>query len=109
MSGRKVRLSAGSFAAGGKKRSGGGSAEDYAEAVNADLEDARAAVPPFPRLLAGDATPEALVRLMVEQGGRIALLSPEGDPFRLADGRYSDGAARLDELKRAWCEDSIYV
>lgn len=74
------------------------------------LEEARAQVPPLPRLLAADATPEALVRLMAEQDGRIALLSPEGDPFRIADGRYSRGGeARLDELKRAWSGEAIRV
>lgn len=74
------------------------------------LETARAEVPSIPRLLAADATPEALVRLMAEQGGHIALLSPEGDPFRIADGRYSRGGeARLDELKRAWSGEAIRV
>jgi len=38
---------------------------------------------------------------MAEQGGRIAVLSPEGGPLRMLDGRYSDGAARLEELDRA--------
>ena len=60
-----------------------------------DLEDARAKVPTLPRILVGDATPEALVRRMSENEGRAALLSPEGDPLRMVDGRHSDGAARL--------------
>jgi replicative DNA helicase len=42
------------------------------------------------RLLADDATPEALVSLMAEQHGRMAVLSPEGgDVFDLIGGRYS--------------------
>lgn len=44
-------------------------------------------MPVLPRLLAADATPEALVRLMAEQGGRIALLAPEADPLAIADRR----------------------
>ena len=47
------------------------------------------------RLMADDATPEAVGRLLHEQGGRIALLSPEGDVFDLMGGRYSEGTPRL--------------
>ena len=54
-----------------------------------------AVVLPMPRYVADDATPEALGRLWAEQGGRIALLSPEGDTFDLMAGRYSDGVGRL--------------
>jgi hypothetical protein len=46
-------------------------------------------VPVMPRLLADDATPEALGALMAAQGGRIALLSAEGGPFDGMSGRYS--------------------
>lgn len=43
-----------------------------------------------PRLLCGDATPESIVRLMGENGGRIAVLSAEGeDFFGIMKGRYS--------------------
>lgn len=89
---------------------GDGEALYEVEDARRQLEAARVEVPRLPRLLAADATPEALVRLMAEQGGRIALLSPEGDPFRIADGRYSRGGeARLDELKRAWSGEAIRV
>ena len=54
-------------------------------------------VPPLTRLNAPDATPEALVALMAEQGGRLAIWGPEGDPLDIAAGRYSGhGEARLD-------------
>jgi hypothetical protein len=47
-------------------------------------------VPALPRQLADDATPEALVRLMAEHDGRMAVLSPEGgDVFELIGGRYN--------------------
>lgn len=72
------------------------------------LDAAERAVPPLARILASDATPEALVRLMAETGGRIALLSPEADPLGIADGRYSD-RARIDELLRAWSGEAIRV
>lgn len=51
-------------------------------------------LPTTPRLLADDATPEALGSLMAEQQGRIAVMSAEGDVFDLMAGRYS-GAPNL--------------
>ncbi|HUF75738.1 MAG TPA: YfjI family protein [Longimicrobiales bacterium] len=86
-----------------------------AKASRAEVTEARAeldrlerAVPPLPRVLAADATPEALVALMARTGGSIALLAPEGDPLAIADGRY-DKAPRVDELLRAWSGESIVV
>lgn len=91
-------------------RSAGRDAMPGVENARQLLEVARAEVPSIPRLLAADATPEALVRLMADQSGHVALFSPEGDPFRIADGRYSKGGeARLDELKRAWSGEAIRV
>ena len=78
------------------------------EDARAELEAAEAAVPILPRLVASDATPEQLVRLMAEQGGAMALLGPEADVLGIADGRYSD-AARFDELLRAWGGESLTV
>ena len=74
----------------------GKAAADQAQAALADAIAAarRAAgiqVPATPRLLVDDATPEALASLLAEQGGRIALLSPEGDVFDMMAGRYSQG------------------
>ena len=80
---------------------------DEVEAARLALDDAKAKVPLLPRLLVGDATPEALVRRMADNRGRAALLSPEGDPLRMVDGKYSDGAARLDEWKKAWGGETI--
>jgi replicative DNA helicase len=42
-----------------------------------------------PRLLTEDCTPERLAGLLAEQGGRMAILSPEGDVFDVMAGRYS--------------------
>lgn len=59
-------------------------------------------VPVLPRLLAGDMTAEALVRLLAEHDGVMASLSAEGgilDTF--AGGRYSAGMANLDALLQA--------
>ena len=86
----------------------GRSSRQDVEDARTELDAAEAAVPSLPRLLAADATPEALVRIMASTGGSVAVLAPEGDPLALADGRYSD-AARVDELLRAWGGESIRV
>jgi replicative DNA helicase len=48
-------------------------------------------VPPVPRWLADDATPEALAGLLAAHG-RIGLLSPEGDVFDQMAGRYNQAS-----------------
>jgi putative DNA primase/helicase len=63
-----------------------------------------------PRYVADDATPEALTRLLFEQGGRVALLSPEGDTFDLMAGRYSaSGAPNLGVYLKGHAGDDIRV
>jgi replicative DNA helicase len=49
-------------------------------------------VPPVPRLLADDCTPEAAASLLAEQGGRLAIISAEGGIFDIIAGRYSPKA-----------------
>lgn len=45
-----------------------------------------------PRLLAGNLTPEMLIKVMYQQGERMSILSPEGDVLRSVLGlRYGDG------------------
>ena len=62
-----------------------------------------------PRQLADDATPEALAKLLHEQGGRIALLSPEGGVFEQMAGRYSDGMPNLDVYLKGHAGDDIRI
>lgn len=60
-------------------------------------------VPPEPRFLAGDATPEAVVQVAAAQGGRIALVSDEVGPLADMGRRYSSaGAANLDAFLTGW-------
>jgi replicative DNA helicase len=59
-----------------------------AEAIARVAEAANLIVPPVPRWLVDDATPEALAGLLATYG-RIALLSPEGDVFDQMAGRYN--------------------
>src|SRR5215211_3022291 len=65
--------------------------ERQAEAVARAAEAASLTVPPVPRWLADDATPEALAGLLASYG-RIALLSPEGDVFDQMAGRYNQAS-----------------
>jgi replicative DNA helicase len=62
--------------------------ERQAEAIARAAEAANLVVPPLPRWLVDDATPEALAGLLATYG-RIALLSPEGDVFDQMAGRYN--------------------
>jgi hypothetical protein len=57
-----------------------------ADALARELADL--VIPAAPRLVAADTTPEKLVSLLREHGGRMAVLSPEGDVFDLMAGRY---------------------
>lgn len=61
-------------------------------------------VSPAPRLVASDVTSEKLAKMMAENGGRLAILAPEGDLFRIMAGRYS-GGLNFDHYKRAWTGD----
>jgi hypothetical protein len=65
--------------------------ERQAEAIARAAEAANLIVPPAPRWLVDDATPEALAGLLATYG-RIALLSPEGDVFDQMAGRYNPTA-----------------
>jgi replicative DNA helicase len=65
--------------------------EREAEAIARAAEAANLVVPPVPRWLVDDATPEALAGLLATYG-RIALLSPEGDVFDQMAGRYNPTA-----------------
>jgi replicative DNA helicase len=65
--------------------------ERQAEAIARAAEAANLVVPPVPRWLVDDATPEALAGLLATYG-RISLLSPEGDVFDQMAGRYNQAA-----------------
>ncbi|MBP8650016.1 MAG: DUF3987 domain-containing protein [Deltaproteobacteria bacterium] len=62
------------------------------------LED----IPHLPRLLADDATPESLPRILKAQGEVLGIISSEGGIFDIFGGRYSrDGIPNLDLLLKA--------
>ncbi len=67
-------------------------------------------VPALPRLLADDCSPEKLASLLAEQGGRIAVMAPEGDVFELMGGRYSaNGAPNFGVYLRGHAGDDLRV
>lgn len=66
-------------------------------------------VPVLPRLIADDATPEKVSSLLHEQGGRLAVLSAEGDVFELMAGRYSNGVANFGVFLKGHAGDNLRV
>jgi len=80
----------------------GSSAMSEAYSVAAELRDK----PELhePRLIADDVTPEKLAILMQRQGGRLAIISTEGDLFNMMAGKYKDTADLAIYLK-AWSAD----
>lgn len=79
-------------------------AEAMAAAMNADA----VTVPVLPRLVADDVTSEQAASLLAEQGGRLAVLSPEGGIFATLAGRYS-GAPNLEVFLKGHAGDMLRV
>ena len=79
------------------------------EAVELAKQLSATGIPSLPRLLADDATPEAISKLMTEQDGRIAIFSAEGGILETADGRYSDGVANIDIFLKGHSGDSVRI
>jgi replicative DNA helicase len=65
-------------------------------------------VPPIPRLVADDITPEAAATLLAEQNGRLAIISAEGGVFDIIAGRYSK-LPNLDLWLKGHSGDSLKV
>jgi replicative DNA helicase len=61
------------------------------------------------RLLADDATPEAVSGMLADQKGRITIASTEGGIFDIVGGRYSDSTPNLDVYLKGYSGDSIRV
>lgn len=81
-----------------------------AEVLELAREITRLKVPSRPRLVADDATQEKLATLLMEQEGRMAVLSPEGGVFDLLAGRYSAGGApNIDVFLKGHAGDTIRV
>lgn len=68
-----------------------------------------AVVPAEPRVLMGEATPEAVAAGLAEQGGRLAVFSPEGDVFGLLRRYSKDGAANFEVYLKGHAGDELRV
>jgi putative DNA primase/helicase len=62
-----------------------------------------------PQYIGDDATPESVALLLNDNGGRFALLSPEGDVFDLMAGRYSSGSPNIGVYLKGHAGDDIRV
>ena len=62
------------------------------------------------RLILTDTTPEALSRAMAQNGGRMAVVSSEGQFFNILAGSYSgSGAANLDVVLKGYSGEPVRV
>lgn len=83
--------------------------DKLADAISAAQMAEGITVPPVPRLVADDVTPEAAASLLSEQGGRLAILSAEGGIFDTIAGRYSSNVPHLDVFLKGHAGDPLRV
>lgn len=79
------------------------------QAVDIAQKLERMPVPKSLRMIADDATPEELGRLLHNQGGRISIISDEGDVFDMMAGKYSSGKPNIGIYLRAHAGGDIIV
>jgi hypothetical protein len=81
---------------------------EEAASLAADLASTR--VPKSPCFFVDDCTPEQLATILRDQGGRLAVLSPEGDVFDMMAGRYSsDRSSNLGVYLKGHAGDQLRV
>ena len=85
------------------------SAENIEAAKDAVKAAAEIVVPAWPRLVTDDATPEALVSLAAQQGGRIAAVSTEAGVFDSLTGSIYSSRTNLDPILKMHAGDTIRV
>ena len=80
------------------------------EALKQALEELeKIPIPADPCLVLDDATPEAMLETMAENGGRVSLMDSEGDAFVTATSRYQNkGVGFFQLLKKGYDADSIH-
>lgn len=75
-----------------------------------ELETQRLDSPPkFTRLLADDATPEALGQLLAENDGKMSHIEAEATLLDNIAGRYSNGKANIDVLLKSYSVEPLRV
>ncbi|ORB68805.1 YfjI family protein [Mycolicibacterium tusciae] len=81
----------------------------FADVIGAAMIADSIEVPPIPRLVADDITPEAAASLLAEQRGRLAIISAEGGIFDIIAGRYSRSVPNLDLWLKGHSGDPLRV
>jgi replicative DNA helicase len=61
------------------------------------------------KLIVDDVTPEAVATILAEQGGRVSVLSPEGDIFGIMAGRYSAGPPNIGVYLKAHAGETVRI
>lgn len=74
-----------------------------------DMECELPEVPPLPRLLVDDCTPEALAEVMAGNGESIGMLEAEGGALDTLAGRYSSGVPNLDLILKGYSAEPVTV
>jgi replicative DNA helicase len=83
--------------------------ERTADAIGAAAKAASIDVPPIPRLIADDITPEKVASVLAEQKGRLAIVSAEGGIFDIIAGRYNGNVPNLDVWLKGHSGDPIRI
>ena len=84
--------------------------EDYKEQASKLVEELNSLeILKSPQYMGDDATPESVALLLKDNGGRLALLSPEGDVFELMAGRYNSGTPNIGVYLKGHAGDDIRV
>jgi hypothetical protein len=74
-----------------------------------DMERELPEVPPLPRLLVDDCTPEAMAEVMAGNGESIGMLEAEGGALDTLAGRYSSGVPNLDLVLKGYSGEPVAV
>ena len=61
------------------------------------------------KLIVDDVTPESVASILAEQGGRVSVLSSEGDIFAIMAGRYSSGAPNIGVYLKAHAGETVRI
>jgi hypothetical protein len=83
--------------------------EALADATAAAKEAAEIVVPELPRLMTDDVTPESCISLLATHGGRLAVLSAEGDVFATLTGTRYSAAPNLGVFLKGHAGDKLQV
>jgi replicative DNA helicase len=83
--------------------------EALADATAAAKEAAGIVVPELPRLMTDDVTPESCISLLATHGGRLAVLSAEGDVFATLTGTRYSAAPNLGVFLKGHAGDKLQV